>query len=88
MVDISEFDINNEILKDGDYVEILAGAQIINDERKGKSLTIGEGAIIAAGALVVKDVEPYTVVAGVPAKVISHREAGDHWLSYLESKSQ
>ncbi|MEM9998211.1 MAG: acyltransferase [Bacteroidota bacterium] len=35
-----------------------------------KGVTIGRGAVVAAGAVVVKDVPPYTVVAGVPAKVI------------------
>lgn len=34
-------------------------------------VTIGEGAVIAAGAVVSKDVAPNTVVGGVPAKVIS-----------------
>lgn len=33
-------------------------------------VTIGKCSVVAAGALVNKDVEPYTVVAGVPAKVI------------------
>lgn len=36
-------------------------------------LTIGDGAIIASGSLVSKDVEPYTIVGGNPAKVIRHR---------------
>ena len=36
-------------------------------------VTIGEGAVVAAGAVVTKDVKPYTVVAGVPAKPISSR---------------
>lgn len=36
-------------------------------------VTIGEGAIVGAGAVVTKDVEPYTIVAGNPAKVVGHR---------------
>ncbi|WP_309809533.1 MULTISPECIES: acyltransferase [unclassified Caballeronia] len=36
-------------------------------------VTIGEGAVVAAGAVVTKDVAPYTVVGGVPAKQIGER---------------
>ena len=36
-------------------------------------LIIGDGAVVAAGAIVTKDVPPYAVVAGVPAKVIRYR---------------
>ena len=39
----------------------------------GHGLTIGHGAIIAAGAVVTKDVEPYAIIAGVPAKPIGWR---------------
>ena len=34
------------------------------------NVTIGERAVVGAGAVVTKDVPPYTVVAGVPAKEI------------------
>lgn len=36
-------------------------------------VTIGDGAIIANNSHVVKDVEPYTIVGGNPAKYINHR---------------
>ncbi len=36
-------------------------------------VTIGDGVIIGAGAVVTKNVEPYVVVAGVPAKVVKKR---------------
>jgi acetyltransferase-like isoleucine patch superfamily enzyme len=35
-----------------------------------KGVTIGEHSIVAAGSVVVKDVTPYTVVAGIPAKTV------------------
>lgn len=37
-------------------------------------VTIGEGAIVAAGAVVTKDVEPNTIVGGIPAKFIKNVE--------------
>ncbi len=36
-------------------------------------VTIGEGAVVAAGSVVTKDVEPWTVVGGNPAKFIKRR---------------
>jgi serine O-acetyltransferase len=50
----------------GGHVDIGAGAKIIGN------LTIGDHALIGANAVVVKDIEPYAIVAGVPAKVIGY----------------
>ncbi len=38
------------------------------------NVTVGRGAVIAAGSVVTKDVEPLTIVAGVPAKQIGLRD--------------
>ncbi|MGL5964196.1 MAG: hypothetical protein ACRCZ2_07375, partial [Fusobacteriaceae bacterium] len=36
-------------------------------------VTIGQGAIVAAGSVVTKDIPPYSIVGGNPAKVIKYR---------------
>ena len=51
-------------IKIGNHVWIGINATIL------KGVTIGDGAIIAAGAVVNKDVEENSLVGGVPAKVI------------------
>lgn len=59
-----------------------------------RGVKIGDGAIIAANATVVKDVEPYTIVAGTPAKVVRKRFDDDtikrlealKWWNYSLSK--
>lgn len=40
-------------------------------------ITIGDGAIIAMGSIVTKDVPPYSVVGGVPARIIRYRYTED-----------
>lgn len=50
-----------------DYVWISARAIIL------PNVTVGEGAVVAAGSVVTRDVAPYTVVAGIPARLIGQR---------------
>jgi galactoside O-acetyltransferase len=50
-----------------DDVWIGANAVILRD------VTLGQGCVVAAGAVVTKNVEPYAVVGGVPARKISSR---------------
>ena len=50
-----------------DHVWIGAGVIIL------KGVEIGTGAVVAAGAVVTKDVPPFTIVGGVPAKKIGER---------------
>ena len=53
----------------GDGVHVGAGATV----RQG--ITVGSAALVGAGAVVVNDVEPATVVAGVPARLLRRIEA-------------
>lgn len=47
-----------------------------------EGVNIGRGAIVAAGAVVVKDVPSYAVVAGIPARIIKNRFNQDEINSY------
>jgi acetyltransferase-like isoleucine patch superfamily enzyme len=42
-----------------------------------KGVTIGEGSVVAAGSIVTKDVAPWTLVAGNPARFIRNLSSGD-----------
>lgn len=53
----------------GNYATIGTNATVL------PFLEIGEGAYVGAGAVVTKNVEPYSVVAGVPAKKIRDKSA-------------
>ena len=51
--------------------DVWIGANVFINSSTVK--TIGNGAIIGAGAVVTKDVPPYAIVVGVPAKIIGYR---------------
>jgi len=53
----------------GSDVWIGSGAKVLS------GVTIGNGSVIGAGSVVVNDVPPYSVVAGVPAKLIKKRDS-------------
>lgn len=51
-----------------------------------RNVRVGDGAVIGAGAVVTKDVEPYSIVAGVPAKKIKMRFDEETLKTLLEIK--
>lgn len=66
----------------GASVEIGAYAWICSRSIILPGIKIGEGAIVASGAIVTKDVDPYTIVGGVPAREIGIRKRKDYKYGY------
>jgi acetyltransferase-like isoleucine patch superfamily enzyme len=62
--------------------DVWIGARVIIMD----GVTIGNGAILAANAVVVKDVPPYAVVGGVPAKIIKYRFPANKIEELVEQK--
>lgn len=62
------------------YVALFVGAIILPGR------TVGEGAVVAAGAVVVDDVEPWTIVAGNPARKIGTRSVTSRKAESLENR--
>ena len=60
----------------GEYAWICSRSIIL------PGIKVGEGAVVASGAVVTKDVPPYAIVGGVPAKIIGHRDKNNYNYGY------
>jgi len=58
-------------------IRIEDQAWVCADAFVGPGVTVGEGAIVGARAVVVKDVEPWTIVAGNPARFVKSRKQNE-----------
>jgi len=58
----------------GTYSAISLGAKLIH------GITVGEHSVVGAGSLVLKDIDPYQIAYGSPAKAIRQREKGERYL--------
>lgn len=81
---ISTFPFKVKILKEEKYEATSKGDIIISDDvwigygaMILSGVNIGQGAVVAAGAVVTKDVPPYAIVGGLPAKILKYRFAED-----------
>lgn len=63
----------------GSGVVISAGAKVLS------GVKIGDGAVVGAMSLANRDVAPYTIVGGVPARKIGHREPAQPWWDFSAS---
>ena len=77
---LSTYPFKVKCLKTDQFEAVSKGDIIVDDDvwiGYGATILsgvhIGQGAVIAAGAVVTADVEPYSIVGGVPAKVIKYR---------------
>lgn len=60
----------------GEYAWICSRSIIL------PGIKVGRGAVVAAGAVVTKDVPDFAIVAGIPAKVIGQREIKEYQYGY------
>lgn len=80
------FDEEYEYVSEQYYIEIGNDVWIGQSAEIMSGIRIGDGAVIGAGAVVTKDVPPYAVVAGVPAKILKYRFSEDNIKKLLKLK--
>jgi virginiamycin A acetyltransferase len=76
----STYPFDSLVLRDRQDVPATKGRIVVHDDvwigQRAMILSgvdVGQGSVIAAGAVVTHDVEPYSIVAGNPARVVKHR---------------
>ncbi len=65
------------VLRDGRHSRIGHDTWIGHAAMIKPDVTVGDGAVVAAGAIVTRDVAPYTIVAGNPARPLRDRQPPD-----------
>ena len=65
----------------GEYAWICSRAIVL------PNIKIGEGAVVASNAVVTKDVPPFAIVGGIPAKIIGYRDEKCYQYGYVKSDS-
>lgn len=85
MVSITD---SEKLPENDENVEILSDVWVGANVTILKGVKVNEGSIIAAGALVTKDVPEYSIVGGVPAKVIGHRFSEEELKRHKELMSK
>jgi acetyltransferase-like isoleucine patch superfamily enzyme len=68
-----EFRPRHSPIRVGDRAVIYAGAFV------ARGVSIGEGAMVAGGSIVTRDVEPWTIVAGAPARPVRDRNPNQNY---------
>lgn len=64
---------NEELLSTGKQVNIGSDVWLGSDVKILSGVSISDGAIIGAGSIVTKDIPPYCIAVGIPARVIKKR---------------
>lgn len=89
--------VDNQLFDDYKYIDNNSGVKryavkIGSDVWVGSNVsilegvTIGDGAVIGTGAVVTKDVPPFAIVGGVPAKIIKYRHTEEQRKALLDIK--
>ena len=79
-IDRNDSDIKKYAVEIGSDVWIGSNVSIL------EGVTIGDGAVIGTGAVVTKDVPPFAIVGGVPAKIIKYRHTYEQRKMLLKFK--